>query len=110
MRPKATALLARETGLDKKAEDPVILDLHKLTNVATFFVIMHGNSDRHVKAIAEHILITFKQKGIQLLHQEGITESLWILLDFGEVIVHIFYKETRDYYGLERLWGDAPRL
>ncbi|MSR76650.1 MAG: ribosome silencing factor [Candidatus Omnitrophica bacterium] len=110
MRPKAIAFLIREAGLDKKAEEPLILDLDKLTNVARYFVIFHGNSDRHVKAIAEHIVITLKEKGVPVFHQEGLAESLWILLDFGAVIVHVFYKDTREYYGLERLWGDAPRL
>ena len=110
MRPKAIALLAREIGLDKKSEDPVILDLSKVSNVAEYFVILHGNSAPHVKAIAEHLLLTMKEKKVPLFHQEGLAEGLWILLDYGPVIVHVFYKDTREYYALERLWGDAPRL
>ncbi len=110
MLPKSLALLIREAALDKKAEDPVVLDLAKVTNVARYFVICHGNSDRHVKALADHIIETAESKKAKLYHCEGLKEGLWVLLDFGVVIVHIFYKHTREYYGLERLWGDAPRL
>ena len=110
MQPKNLALLIRDASLDKKAENPVILDLAKVTNVARYFVIFHGNSDRHVKALADHIINTAEEKKVKLFHCEGLQDGLWVLLDFGVVIVHIFYKTTREYYGLERLWGDAPRL
>ncbi len=94
----------------KKAEDPVILDLGKLTTVAHYFVVTHGNSDRHVRAIAQHIMESFDRKKIRPLHIEGMESGQWVLLDYGSVIVHVFYREIRDFYGLERLWGDAPRL
>ena len=110
MRPKAVALLAKEAARDKKAENPVILDLEKISDVARYFVLVHGNSDRHVKAIAEHVIATLEAKKVKLFHQEGLTDGLWILLDFGSVMVHVFYRDTREYYGLERLWGDAGRL
>ncbi len=110
MQPKRIALLIRETALDKKAEDPVILDLAKLTSVAHYFVIMHGNSDRHVRALAEHIADTLETHKVKAWHREGMEHAQWVLLDFGSVIAHVFYKETREFYGLERLWGEAPRL
>lgn len=110
MHPKTLALLIKESASDKKAENPIVLDLAKVTNVARYFVIAHGNSDRHVRAMADHVIEAAKQKGIRLLHHEGLTDGLWILLDFGSVIAHLFHKNTREYYGLERLWGDAPQL
>ena len=104
------ALLAREAADAKKAESPVVLDISRLTSVAHYFVVTHGNSDRHVRAIADHIMETFAAKKIKPLHAEGMESGLWVLLDYGALIVHIFYRETRDFYGLERLWGEAPRL
>lgn len=110
MQPKRIALLAREAADAKKAEDPVVLDIAKLTSVAHYFLIAHGNSDRHVKAIAQHIMEILKQQKVPLWHVEGMESGRWILLDYGSVIAHIFYRETRDFYGLERLWGEAPVL
>ena len=110
MQPKKIALLVREAALDKKAEDPIILDLNKYNTLARYFVIVHGNSHPHVKAIADHICEIIEKKSGRVLHIEGREEGLWILLDFGMVIVHIFYRTIREYYGLERLWGDAPKL
>lgn len=110
MQPKKIALLAREAADSKKAEDPVILDIAKLTSVARFFVIMHGNSDRHVRAIADHIIESLENKKVRFLHEEGRDAGLWVLLDYGSVICHIFYRDTRDFYALERLWGEARRL
>ena len=110
MQPKRIALLAREAADEKKAEEPVILDVAKLTSVARFFVIAHGNSDRHVRAIARHIADTLKKRKITVWHQEGMESGQWVLLDCGAVIVHILYREIRGFYGLERLWGEAPRI
>lgn len=110
MQPKKIALLAREAAHDKKAEDPVVIDVAKLTSLAHYFVIMHGNSDRHVKALAQNIIDVLDAKDIKLWHREGMEAGQWVLLDFGSVIVHVFYKDIREFYGLERLWGDAPRL
>lgn len=110
MQPKRIAFLAREAADDKKAEDPLILDIARLTSVAHYFVITHGNSDRHVRAIAENVMEVLKKKKVPLWHAEGMEQGRWILLDYGAVIVHIFYRETREFYALERLWGEAPRL
>lgn len=110
MQPKRIAVLAQSAAGDKKAVEPVILDIAKLTSIAHYFVIMHGNSNRHVQAIAQHIMDTLKEKKVPLWHAEGMEEGRWILLDYGTVMVHIFYHETRQFYGLERLWGEAPRI
>ena len=110
MQPKRIAHLAAEAALDKKAVDPVILDVAKHTSVAHYFVITHGNSDRQVRAIAQHVTDELKTKSVSLWHCEGMEDGKWVLLDFGSVLVHVFYRETREFYALERLWGDAVRV
>ena len=110
MQPKKIALLAHSAADEKQAEDLVILDIAKLTSISNYFVITHGNSDRHVKAIAEHVREVMKGHKVSLWHLEGMQQGQWVLLDFGSVIVHVFYKETREFYSLERLWGEAPRV
>ena len=110
MQPKRIALLARSAAESKKAEDPIVLNIAKFTSIAHYFVITHGNSDRHVQAIARHILETLEEQKARLWHVEGMEAGRWVLLDYGAVIVHIFYHETREFYGLERLWGEAPRI
>jgi len=110
LQPKRIALLAREAADAKKAENPVVLDISKLTSVSHYFVITHGNSDRHVRAIAQNIVDTLEEHDISVWHLEGMDNGRWVLLDYGAVIIHVFYRETRDFYGLERLWGEAPEL
>jgi ribosome-associated protein len=107
---KKIALLAREAVLDKKAEEPIILDVGKLTSVARYFLVTHGNSDRQVRAVAQHVMEVLKEHKVALWHVEGMEEGRWVLLDFGSLIAHIFYRETRAFYGLERLWGEAKQL
>ncbi|MBI3314297.1 MAG: ribosome silencing factor [Candidatus Omnitrophica bacterium] len=104
------ALLARKAAEDKKGEEPAILDISKLTSIAHYFMIVHGNSDRHVKTIAHHIMDTMKEKKVPLWHDEGLESGSWVVLDYASVIIHVFYRETRQFYNLERLWGEAPRL
>lgn len=107
MRSKQIALLAQEACEEKKGQEINILDIRKLSSIADFFVIASGNSDRHVRAIAENVLDRLEEKKLRCHHVEGLQESHWILLDFGDVMVHIFYPETRRFYNLERLWGEA---
>lgn len=110
MQPKKIALLAREAAEDKKAEDIIVIDVAKVSSIAHYFLIMHGNSDRQVKAIAQNMMDTLKSKKVQTWHVEGLDNGQWVLIDFGPVIAHIFLKDVRDFYNLERLWGDAPRI
>lgn len=107
---KKIAMLARDAAEEKQAENIVALDVNKLTSLAHYFLIMHGNSDRHVRAIAQNIMDVMAKNKNKILHKEGLDSGQWVLLDYGSVIVHIFYKEIRDFYSLERLWGDAPSL
>ncbi len=104
------ARLCAETGLDYKAEDLVVLDVQGLTSFADFFVIMSGRSTRHVQGLADKIESELRSKRISSKNCEGLREGHWVLLDYDDVIVHIFYKETRAFYDLDGLWHDAPRV
>jgi ribosome-associated protein len=105
--PKALAKKVAAFALAKKAQNVVLLDLRKLTTMADFFVICSADSDTHVRAIADSIRDGAERAGEKVWHDEGQGESTWVLLDFVDVVVHVFHKETRSFYNLERLWGDA---
>ena len=95
---------------DKKGIDLVLLDVSELLWITDVFVIASGTSRPHVQSLAEEVELNLKAFDRRPLRIEGKREGNWVLLDYGEVVVHIFQPETRDFYGLERLWGDAPRL
>lgn len=107
---KEKAVIAARCLDGKKASDIVLLEVSGITPIADFFVIATGESKRQVKACTEYIDEAFSDKGISPRHLEGIINLEWVLMDYGDIIVHIFDKEARLYYGLERLWGDAPRV
>lgn len=98
-----------EAALDRKANDVVLLDLRGLSSVADFFIICSGNSDTHVEGISNIIEEKLNENDTKLWHREGGKRASWVLLDYIDVIVHIFTEEAREFYGLERLWGDAPK-
>jgi ribosome-associated protein len=102
------SLLAGDLARAKKASNVVILDLRQLTSVTDFFVICSGAADIHVKAIAESIRQGLAEHDQKPLHTEGMAHGTWVLIDYVDVVVHIFLEERRKFYGLERLWGDAP--
>lgn len=106
---KIAELCARKC-LEKKAENVVILDLENRSSVADFFVVCSGFSDRQVAAIANHVSDEMKIAGYRPLSEEGTREGRWALIDFGSVIVHIFQDQLRDYFNIESLWLDAPRI
>jgi ribosome-associated protein len=104
--------LAKRIGdlmISKKAHDVVILDLKKLTSAADYFVICTADSDTQVKAIADGVRDGMEELNERLWHYEGYQALKWIVLDYVDVVAHIFYKEDRSFYNLERLWGDAKR-
>ena len=102
--------LCREIALDKKAEDAIILDVRGISNVADFFLICNGTSEPHLKAIADEITRRLRDAGIRPLHRDGFPPSRWIVMDYNDVLIHIFHPELRQRYGLEDLWGDAKRV
>jgi len=95
---------------DKKAEDIVILDVSRLTNLADYFVIASANSPTHARALADYLEEELGKMGMEIDHVEGKDYGHWILVDLIDTIVHIFTPETREYYGLEWIWADAERL
>lgn len=103
-----SARLAGKFALDKRASDIVILDLRESTSVTDFFVLCSGSADIHVKAIAQNIREGLTNEGQKLWHIEGLVYGSWVLLDYVDFVVHVFLKEKREFYDLERLWGDAP--
>lgn len=96
-----------EHAFTKKAMDVTLLHLKPMSTVTDYFVICHGESDMQVKAIADAIQDGMKKDGVRVWHVEGYNYLHWVLLDFVDVVVHVFQQEEREFYGLERLWGDA---
>lgn len=104
------AQIALEAALDKKAIEPVLLDVNELCSYTEYILIVSGRSDRQVDAIANAISAQMKQLGRTALGAEGIRAGQWALLDLGDVVVHIFHHPARLHYDLESLWIDAPRV
>jgi ribosome-associated protein len=104
------AKAAVDSASDKKASDIILLDIRDVTTIADYFVICSGNNPRQIQAIADTIDEELGKQGARLLHREGHAESGWMLLDFGDVIVHIFGSKEREYYRLERLWNEAKTV
>ena len=104
------AFLCARALLDRKAIDLVILEVKDLSSFTDYFLICSGNSDRQVQAIASHIEEKLGKEGIHPLGIEGKREGRWTLLDYGDVVVHIFFQPVREFYDLERLWSEATRV
>ncbi len=99
-----------KSALGRKAHDPVLLDVRHLTSLADAFLICHGTSNRQVSAIAEHIQRDLKKQGIKALSVDGLKEGHWVLMDYGHIVIHVFYESLRGFYDLEGLWSDARRI
>lgn len=111
LEPKDIAVLAAEAAAEKKAADLVVLDVADTLVITAFFVIATGGTDRQVAAIADEVETALREKaGIKPVGREGEREAKWVLLDFGDVVVHVFQPEEREFYRLEKLWSDAPRV
>lgn len=112
-RPRRSEPMARAIAaacLDRKATDVVALDLAGVSDMADYFIIANGTSDTHVRAVAQHVVDVMKAAGHRLAHEDGLSSGRWVVLDFTDVIVHVFHPTLREYYQLERLWGDARPL
>ena len=101
---------AMEILLDRKAVDPLLLDLRGLASATDYFLIVSGTSDAHVRGMAEHLIETLGPRGVAPHHVEGLAQGRWVLLDYVDFVVHVFHPELRAFYQLERLWGDAPAV
>jgi ribosome-associated protein len=103
-------MLAGTVARDKLAGDVIVLDVAALTTVADYLVIASGDSVRQVKAIAEAVDEALEAQRVRLLRSEGLEHGRWVLLDYGGIVVHVFHREAREFYRIERLWADAPLI
>ncbi len=106
----AKAFLSVQAAANKKAENIKILDLKKLSSFTEYFVVCSGQSDRQVQAIADSIVIELKEDGFTPISMEGYREGRWVLVDYGDVVIHVFLDALREYYDIEQLWKDAPKV
>lgn len=109
-RSEQLAAAAATAASSKQARDVVVLDMRDVTTITDHFVIASGTSDRQVRTIAEEIENALRAEGLKPVRREGVEDARWILLDFVDLVAHVFQQDEREYYSLERLWGDAPRL
>ena len=109
--PRELALLATEAAAEKKAEDLMVIDVAETLVITAYFVLATGRTDRQVRTIADEVeKVLREQAGVKPLGREGEREGKWVLLDFGDVVVHVFQPDEREFYRLEKLWSDAPRV
>ena len=106
--PRLNLVLTAVMG--KKALDIIVLDVSGLTSLADSFIICSGRSNRQVSAIADYIRTDLKKQGVAPLSVEGLQEGHWVLMDYGDIVIHVFYDDVRRFYDLEGLWSDAPRI
>ncbi len=106
----ASLKLYVQAALGRKASDLLLLDVSDITTLADVFILCTGRSNRQVTAIADHIRRYLKDKGIRPIYVEGLKEGHWVLLDYGQVVIHVFYEPIRSFYDLEGLWSDARRI
>lgn len=99
--------LVVEALYEKKARDVKAIDISELTTIADYFIVCSGTSMTHIKTLADHVEEKLIGQNVQCLHREGYNSARWILLDYGDIVVHIFLEEDREFYGLERLWQDG---
>jgi ribosome-associated protein len=104
------AMSIAQAGLDKKAEDVLVLDVRGLTSYADYFVVMTADSERQASAIADHLDDQMKKQGTSRVGSEGYESGRWILIDYGDVVAHVMSREARGFYDLEGLWADAQRF
>jgi ribosome-associated protein len=105
----AHVLRAAELALELKASDVVILDLRGVSSATDYFVIASGTSDIHVRSIAGNVADELRKEKVRPTHMEGLEGGRWVLVDYIDFVVHVFHPQTRGFYQLETLWGDAPR-
>jgi ribosome-associated protein len=110
LEPAQLAKAAVDIASDKKASDILLLDIRDISAIADYFVICSGNNARQLQAIGDALTDELKKQGARLLYREGEADSGWLLLDYGDIIIHIFAPKERDYYRLERLWSEAKTV
>ena len=107
---KEQVQIALDAALDKKAVDPVLIDVSEQSTYTDYLLLLSGRSDRHVQALADAVIEAFAALKVRPIGVEGHRSGQWTLIDFGDVVVHVFYHANREFYDLEGLWHDAPRV
>lgn len=110
MNSRVLAMEATEAALEKKGLEPVLLEVKDHSSYTDYILLVSARSDRHVQAVADAVVEALKKRGARPLGVEGKRDGHWTLLDFGDVVVHVFYHPVREFYDLEGLWIDAPRV
>lgn len=110
MEPLEKALLCMKIIKERKAVDPVLFEVGKMSDFTDYFIIAGGNSSRQVQAISQHLTRRMREEGFRPFGVEGEQEGHWLLMDYGDVVIHIFYQPVREFYDLEGLWLEAPRV
>lgn len=109
MEPKELALALAEVLHDRQAEDIVLLDVEQLVGYTSYFLVASGRNERQVRALADTLERAGRNSGIRPIGREGVEKGHWALIDYGDVVVHLFRNDERNFYDLESLWGEAPR-
>jgi ribosome-associated protein len=104
------ALLCMKMIHERKAVDPALFDVGRMTAITDYFIVTSGNSSRQVQAISRHVARSMRERGFKPSGVEGEQEGHWVLMDYGDVVIHIFYQPVREFYDLEGLWAEAPRV
>lgn len=110
MKALEKARLCLEIIQERKAVDPILMEVGRLTSIADYFLVASGASSRQVQAISQHIARRLREEGFRPFGVEGEQEGHWVLMDYGDVVIHIFYQPVREFYDLEGLWTEAPRV
>ncbi|WP_066194226.1 MULTISPECIES: ribosome silencing factor [Gracilibacillus] len=110
MHSKELADLIAKACDDKRAEDIVVMDMQEVSLISDYFLICEGSNERQVQAIARAVKDAAEEQEILVKRMEGFDQARWVLVDLGDVVCHIFHRDERNYYNLEKLWGDAPKL
>jgi ribosome-associated protein len=101
---------AIDLAIDRKGNEILLLDLRGVSNATDYFLLINGTSDTHVRSIADHIIDELRKEGHRADHIEGLRSGRWVLIDFIDFVIHVFHPAARDFYQLDRLWGDAPAI
>ena len=110
MKTLEKARLCLEIIQERKAIDPVLMEVGRLTSFTDYFLVASGNSSRQVQAISQHMARRLREEGFKPFGIEGEQEAHWVLMDYGDVVIHVFYQPVREFYDLEGLWTEAPRV
>lgn len=110
MKVSEKAFLAAEIIKERKANNPVLFEVGTLTSIADYFLVASGSSNRQVQAICRHLVRKMKEQGFKTFGIEGESDGHWILIDYGDLIIHVFFEPVREFYDLEGLWVEAPKV